>query len=271
MYTKEQLSDVFTRIGLVYEDGLTPDLELLSSVQYGFQKNIPYENLDILRGIPLSLDYNDLFEKIITRRAGGYCFEINGFLGEVLRSLGFTVVEYMARYLRGETEIPMRRHRVLGVTCCDGQKYICDAGIGQAAFRLPLLMKENHTSEQFGEVYRVTREPFFGWMISDYHHGEWRRFYAFTEEEQLNIDYIMPSFWCEKSPDSPFTSVEIFSIKTDTGRITLDGNVFHIFDGDNFVEEFLTEEQIAEAYQKYFGLTYDPKIAARLTRYKKEC
>lgn len=271
MYTKDQLADIFLRIGLEYEEGLTPNIELLSNVQYGFQKNIPYENLDILRGIPLSLSYDHLFEKIITRHSGGYCFEINGFLGEVLRSLGFTVVEYMARYLRGETEIPMRRHRVLGVICDDGKKYICDAGIGQSAFRLPLLMEENHTSEQFGEVYRITREPFFGWMISDYHNGEWRRFYSFTEEEQLNIDYVMPSFWCEKSPESPFTSAEIFSIKTDTGRITLDGNIFHIFDGDNVTEEYLTEDKVAEVYTEFFGLKYDPETASHLKRYTKEC
>ena len=46
--------------------------------------------------------------------------------------------DLIARFLRGESEIPMRRHRVLAVTCADGSRWIVDAGIGQAAFRRPL-------------------------------------------------------------------------------------------------------------------------------------
>ncbi len=267
MYNKQQLIEIFNRIGLSYADGLAADYDTLAAVQYGFQKKVPYENLDIIRRFPLSLDYDKLYEKIILNHRGGYCFEINGFLGEVLRSLGFGVTEYMARYLRGETEIPVRRHRVLGVAASDGKRYICDAGIGQAAFRYPLLMEENSHSAQFGEEYRVTKEPFFGWMISDFHKGEWRRFYSFTEEEQLNIDYIMPSFWCENAPESPFISAEMFSIKTDDGRITLDSNVFHVFSGDTVVEKYLSEEEVREVYGKYFGLEYDAATAAKIKRY----
>lgn len=267
MYNREQLTKIFGRIGLTYTEGMPTDYDTLAAVQYGFQKNVPYENLDILKKIPLSLDYGKLYEKIVLSHRGGYCFEINGFLGEIYRSLGYRVTEYMARYLRGETEIPVRRHRVLGVTASDGKTYICDAGIGQSAFRLPLLMEENSQSEQFGELYRVTKEPFFGWMISDFHKGQWRRFYSFTEEEQLNIDYIMPSFWCENAAESPFTSAEMFSIKNDTGRITLDSNIFHIFDGDTVTEKYLTEDEVREAYGKYFGLPYDAETAAKMKRY----
>lgn len=257
MYTKEQLTKIFERIGLEYSNEYKKDAGLIADIQYGFQTNIPYENLDIIRRKPLSLDYGDLYEKIVVNRRGGYCFEINGFLAEVYRSLGFNVVEYMARYLRGESEIPVRRHRVCVVDDCDGLKWICDAGIGQSAFRIPLRLEDGHTSEQFGEVYRVEYNPeFFGWIISDFHKGEWRRFYSFTEEKQLNIDYMMPSFWCENAAESPFRPTEMFALKTDTGRITLDGNILHIFDGDDVFEKYLTEDEVKEAYGKYFALPY---------------
>ena len=253
MYTKEQLAKIFERIGLVYREDAPVDAALVRDIQYGCQSRIPYENLDIIRRRPLSLDYGDLYDKIVNRHMGGYCFEINGFLGEVYRSLGCSVTDYMARYLRGETEIPVRRHRVLGVTV-DGRRYICDAGIGQSAFRHPLLMEEGSVSEQFGETYKVTKEPFLGWVISDLHHGEWRKFYSFTEEEQLNIDYIMPSFWCEHSPESPFNKDEMFAIKTDTGRITLDGSTLKIFDGENVTVREVAPCEKAEVYRTYFGL-----------------
>ena len=255
MYTTEELARAFERIGLTYDPAAKPTPELAAAVQLGMATHVPYENLDILRGIPLSLDYGDLYDKIVLRRRGGYCFELNGFLGEVLRSLGFGVVEYMARYLRGETEIPMRRHRVIIACDCAGRRWICDAGIGQSAFRLPLPFEEGAVSEQYGETYRVEKAPFFGWVISDLHRGSWRRFYSFTEEVQLNLDYVMPSFWCEKSPDSPFTAAPILAIKTEDGRFTVDGDVFRIFRGEEVEEKTLSDEAERRAvYRKYFGL-----------------
>ena len=259
MYTKQQLAATFERIGLAYDPAAEPTEALAGAVQYAFQKTVPYENLDILRGIPLSLDYDALYDKIVTHHRGGYCFEINGFLGEVYRSLGFGVTEYMARFLRGETEIPMRRHRVLAVRAVDcAVPLICDAGIGQSAFRLPLHLEDGYENTQYGETYRVERQPFYGWVISDWHKGAYRPFYSFTEEEQLNIDYVMPSFWCEHAPESPFTSAEMFSIKTDTGRITLDANKFHLFDGENVTERILSEDEVRETYGTVFGLPYEP-------------
>ncbi len=62
MYNKEQLTNIFTRIGLTYTDSLPTDYDTLAAVQYGFQKNVPYENLDIIKKIPLSLDYDKLYE-----------------------------------------------------------------------------------------------------------------------------------------------------------------------------------------------------------------
>ena len=48
MFTSEQLTKIFTRIGLTYTPSLPCDFETLAAVQLGFQYNVPYENLDIL-------------------------------------------------------------------------------------------------------------------------------------------------------------------------------------------------------------------------------
>ena len=254
MLNHEQIAKTLTRLGLQMPEPLRPTKDLLFSIQYQFTQTVPYENIDILRGIPLSLEEGDLYDKIVVRHRGGYCFEINGFLGMLLRSIGYDVTDYMARYLRGETEIPMRRHRVLIVTTDNGEQYICDAGIGQSAFRYPLPFIEGNEDHQCGEIYRLDRDDFYGWVISDWHHGAWRRFYGFTEEPQLNIDYVMPSFWCEKHPDSPFTSAYMLSIKTPDGRKTLDGNVFRVFAGEEVTETTLSDAEIPEVLDTVFGI-----------------
>ena len=48
-------------------------------------ETVPFENLDCWgKGAPLSNDPEVLFEKIVTRRRGGICFELNGLLFELL-------------------------------------------------------------------------------------------------------------------------------------------------------------------------------------------
>lgn len=248
----KDLKRYFERIGLDFPDKIIPDSELLRKLQYAHCTTVPYENLDILQGVPLSLEIDKLYEKIVVRRRGGYCFELNGLFGWLLRELGYGVTDYAARYLRGESEIPMRRHRILVAEATDGT-WLCDVGIGQACPKEPIRMEEGLVQHQFGESYRLDRDDFLGWVLMDEHHGQWQKFYSFTEEPQIPADYIAPSFYCEKHPDSPFTAQEMFSLKTAEGRITLDGNLYKEFKGDSVFAKELTEEEMPAAYAK-FGL-----------------
>lgn len=263
MYTTEQIRQTFLRLGLAVPETITPDRETLFRLQCAFLQAVPYENLDILAGIPLSLAEDALYDKLVTRRRGGYCFEINGFFAVLLRSMGYTVTEYLARYLRGETAIPMRRHRVLRVTANDGSAWIADAGIGQESFRQPLPYSDTTAEVNDGfRVYRLRKREFYGWVIEDTPVMEdtivgeavFRPFYSFTEEPQLPIDYEMPSFWCEKHPDSPFTKAPMLAIKTETGRVAIDGNQLSLYENGTVTRRSFEEAEYPALLARYFGI-----------------
>lgn len=257
MADKKTLEKYFERIGLEYKEPFVPDLENLKLLQYAHLMTIPYENFDILKGKPLSLKEEDLYEKIITNKRGGYCFELNGLFCWLLLTLGYKVTEYMARYIRGEAIVPpMRRHRVLKVELEEGN-YLADIGIGDKAPRWPLLMKEGLEQNQFGETYKFEKDDFYGWVIYDLHEGSWREFFAFTEEKQLALDFEMPSFWCEKNPASPFITCPIFCQKTEKGMYTLMGDTFRDSSGDELItKELKTDSERKEIYKKYFNLEF---------------
>ena len=222
-----------------------PDFDTLRQLQICHLKTVPYENLDIMRNIPLSLEIEDIYEKIVVRGRGGYCFELNGLFAWLLKELGFKVVEYMARYLRDEKEIPMRRHRVLrvstgpsggtepsGGTGPSGGDYLCDVGVGAVIPRVPLPMVLGQISEQGpnqSERYKLEKEHFLGNVLYEWKNNEWKKVYSFTEEEQLNIDYVMPSFYCEQHPESFFRTMDMVHIFTDDGRKSVAGREFKIF------------------------------------------
>src|SRR5688500_2747081 len=89
------------RIGL---DGpRAPTTDTLERVCFQHTTHIPFENLDIHRGngIPISLEPAAIFEKLVASKRGGYCFEHNTLLLEVLRALGFSARPLAARVLGG--------------------------------------------------------------------------------------------------------------------------------------------------------------------------
>ena len=244
----------FHRIGLELPEDLTPNSALLRQLHLAHCTTVPYENLDMIRGIPTSLEEDALFHKIVEEGRGGLCFELNGSFGNLLRALGYQVTDYAARYLRGESTLPMRRHRVLKVEATDGI-WLCDVGIGEVCQREPVRLEEGLVQEQFGETYKLEKEEFLGWVLWDLHKGSWRKFYSFTEEPQLEVDYIAPNFYCEQHPESPFNKKEMFAVKTLEGRKTLDGNLYKEFCNGTVTAKELTDAQMPEAYA-VFGLKY---------------
>ena len=245
----------FTRIGLDPETKIEYTVDLLGRIQTACELSIAYENLDILAGKPILLTPEALFDKIITRGRGGYCFELNGLLTHMLRDMGFSVSERFARFLRGEREIPMRRHRVTVVSLPDGD-YLLDIGVGQIAPRLPLKITEGVIQEQNGESYRFRRDSVHGWVLEDLHHGEWRDYIGFSDDLAFDVDFLQPSFFCETHPDSVFNKAPMIAIKTPTGRCTIDGRTYKEFIGEDLVhmEENVTDQRFDELLTSVFKL-----------------
>lgn len=243
------------RIGLDPEIKTAHSATFLGQVQSHAVRHIAYENLDILAGKPLDLSPEALFDKIVTRGRGGYCFETNGLLADMLRQMGFSVTERFARFLRGETGVPMRRHRLAVVRLPDGE-YMCDIGIGQMAPRFPLKIEEGLVQEQNGETYRFCRSEKHGWVLQEIYHGAWRDYLSFSDNEAFPIDFVQPSYFCETHSDSVFNKWPKLAIKTARGRCTVDDRVYKEFCGEALVhiEEDISSERMAQLCREVFLL-----------------
>jgi len=249
----EKVTAYLERIG--YEGPLDGSAAVLAEMQHKHLHSVPYENLDIIRGVPLSLEIHDLYDKIVVRRRGGYCFELNALFGWLLRELGYTVTDYMARFWRDEPNPPpKRRHQVLLVEA-EGRRYLCDVGVGGIVPRRPIELSEGLEQRQGDEVYRLEKDSYYGWVLCERKGERWERIYSFTEEPQLPKDYLMPSYWCEHSPDSIFKQVRMAAIRTTDGRNSLSGDEFRFFRPDG-VHTFTpnTEEEFLLALRQYFGI-----------------
>ncbi|MEC0206889.1 arylamine N-acetyltransferase [Paenibacillus lautus] len=241
------------RIG--YTGPIVNSAYMLARLQEQHVHTVPYENLDILHQIPLSLDIPDLYDKIVTRHRGGYCFELNALFGWLLQELGFKVTHYFGRFWRDETDTPAkRRHHILQVDIED-QRYIADVGVGGAGPRHPLELVDGLEQTQGNETYRLVQTEAYGWMLEEWKKEAWDPVFSFTEEPNLPRDFITTSFWCEYAPDSPFNKTARVSIRTAEGRNTVDDDEFRIYKAGG-VHTFKpgNAQEYAEALYTYFGI-----------------
>ncbi|QHW33885.1 arylamine N-acetyltransferase [Paenibacillus rhizovicinus] len=238
-----------------YKGPLDGSAEMLAALQQAHLHAVPYENLDILNGVPLSLAPEALWDKIVRRRRGGYCFELNALFGWLLGELGYRVTNYVARFWRDETALPpKRRHHVLRVEA-EGRVYLCDVGVGGSVPRRPLLLEDGLEQQQGEECYRLDRDAAFGWFLSERKKGIWGQVYSFTEEPQFPDDYAFASYWCQHAPDSPFRAELKLAICTPEGRNTGAGGEIRLFrNGDVTVLQPATKAELDEALAEYFGI-----------------
>ena len=73
-----------------YQGALAPTAETLRALQLAHLRRVPFENLSIHAGEPIVLQEEALFTKIVERRRGGFCYEVNGLFAALLRSLDST-------------------------------------------------------------------------------------------------------------------------------------------------------------------------------------
>ena len=64
-------------LGRINLDNSNNDLDGLTMLQEQHMETIPFENLDMVVGRRIALNYPHLFDKIITKKRGGNCFELN--------------------------------------------------------------------------------------------------------------------------------------------------------------------------------------------------
>jgi N-hydroxyarylamine O-acetyltransferase len=68
-----------------------PSAEALADLQARHLERVVFENLEIQRGRPTTVDYAESAERIVKRGRGGYCFHLNGAFGLLLEALGYEV------------------------------------------------------------------------------------------------------------------------------------------------------------------------------------
>ena len=246
----EQIAAYLDRIG-VAERPATPDADTLRRLHSAHLHTVPFENLSIHLDEPVSLDGAALFEKIVLRRRGGFCYELNGLFALLLEAVGYRVHRMSARtFSTAHGYSPPLDHLVLQVTDTAGDTWLADVGFGRHT-EFPLRFDDRTDQKDPGGLFRIAENDDAEFTVL--HDGEAQ--YRVDPKPLALADFTQACWWQCTSPDSHFTQSLVCSRLTDGGRLTLTGEELITTDGaGRRVEEVVSDQQLLALLREHFGI-----------------
>lgn len=242
------------RIGIT--EGIRVDYNSLRLIQERHMLSIPFENLNIVHRLPIVLDLDSLYNKIVIKRRGGYCYELNGLLAWILKSLGYSVSILSGQVLLDDgTYGPEFDHMVLLVHLDDD--YIVDVGFGDSV-RSPLSLLGEVVIDVSGS-YRIMPETESNVLFfQKKHNDEWVSEFRFTLNPRHIHDFRDMNMYQQTSPESHFTKNLIVSIATPDGRMSISGDSFiETMETDKKRRPILSNDERNDLLKRYFGIEVD--------------
>lgn len=243
-----------------------PDLDTLTRLHRGHAENIPYENLDVQLARPVTRDLAAIFEKLVVRRRGGWCYEMNGLLGWALDEIGFNVTRMaggVGRAVRGDAAIG--NHLILRVDL--DRPYLADVGFGDGLIEpvpiAPATVRQGSLTFSLEASapgwWRFHNDPAVGAMSFDFQN---------LAADQTLLDERCA--WLQSSPESNFVLNAVVQRHLPDGRFAmLRGKMLKLFAPDVTTREIASADDYVKTLAGVFALDLPeaaklwPKIEAR--------
>ncbi len=250
--TNQDVEAYLARIGA----GRPPvlDAAALRALHVAHLMTVPFENLSIHLDEPISLEPDDLIAKIVGRRRGGFCYELNGAFALLLESLGATVSRVAARVHGASGLGPPFDHLALIVELADGTgPWLADVGFGSHS-NYPLLFDSRDRQD----------DPAAEFLLSDTDSGDVEVLRGdapqyLVERRVRSLPDFLPTCWYQAtSPDSHFTQGSICSLLSLDGRVSIAGRMLIRTGAGGREEQQLSgDDAVLAAYRDYFGIRLD--------------
>lgn len=202
--------------------------EGLAILQAAHRAAIAFENLDIMLGRGIAIDAESVFDKLVVRGRGGYCFEQNRLFSDVLSGIGIANRALLARVRLAvpPSEVPPRTHVCL-LAAIEGKCWLADVGFGGSSVPPLPLVDGAEAATADGARHRLLRIGAPGALSGEWQleragiavetdepaaPTQWQPQYTFDLSEVAPIDLEQANHWTATRPGTRFTSLHIASI-----------------------------------------------------------
>ncbi len=199
-----------------------PTLANLQRLITAHVMSIPFENLQIcLQNTVPDLTVEGLFQKLVVRRRGGWCFELCGLFYALLLELGYEVHPVGARVLLRHPEPGPVDHRA-AICTVEGRRWFCDVGFGATLSFYPVPMD----GEMTPDGYFVTGGGEACFLCRREADGSVKQLLLFSDRPMMPVDFLPANFYMAQNPGSHFRAQPVVHLRTEEGRRSLVGSTY---------------------------------------------
>jgi N-hydroxyarylamine O-acetyltransferase len=269
-----RLAQYFDRIGQSPPSAC--DLASLDPLILAHQYCVPFENLDVFDAhLSIDLSTERLFDKIVQRKRGGYCFELNALFARALAASGYRVFPALARVVVGKDRLIPSLHR-LSIAEIEGERYVCDVGFGGIQPGFALKLEDAYTKTAAGQTFRLDKTG-DRWQLSHLARGNdvsdengdgdsdeirngggngtWETTMEFAAAPVEEVDFIAPNFYCYAQEDSMFVQTRVVNLRTPGGSKSIVNNLFNVNEyGKRTETPIENDEHLREILRTHFGI-----------------
>ncbi|MTI30467.1 arylamine N-acetyltransferase family protein [Xanthovirga aplysinae] len=216
-----------------------------------------FNSIEVLLGKELiSLETSDVFHKIVTQGRGGYCFEHNKLLYQVLEELQFKVRPFLGRVLNNRDIDAPRTHR-LTLLKLKGDRYLVDVGFGPWGPREAIKFSEIPTVCKGGQTYRINQKEKDQYLLQIFKDGEFATLYSFDLVEFTPSDFLLSHFYSHRHPQAGFVNNLVVSKVLEEEILSLRNRELQVIKP---AKTKTTEIESAEHLQKILSTEFDINI-----------
>lgn len=230
-----------------------PGLPLLEQLVRRHVGRFAFASIGVRLGDALPLELPALYERIVLRGRGGYCFEQNALFHAVLDELGFEVRLCLARVIYNEDIHPPLTHRISLVRLGD-EEYVADVGFGPLGPAVPVSTRAAgplSAERAFGVRERRPGE----FHLQTFKEGGDFSLYRFSPGQYGPADCEMGHFYSHRHPQAAFVNNLVASRILDGEIRSLRNRDYRVIAADASTSTTIdSAEQLRALLQREFAL-----------------
>lgn len=234
-----------------------PTIKFLRKLHSAHIHKVPFENLDIHYRRKIQLDYSKIFDKIVRKRRGGFCYELNGLFYHLLYHLGYDCYVTSAQMKNDSGEFSPPYDHMIIIVKIKEEDYLADVGFGEA-FSYPKEIKTGSVQMDYTTYWRFDKDPDENLLLQfSSNASRFQTKYRFALEEKQIIQFMEMCEFHQTSEKSPFTQKKLITIKTEDGRVTLTDRKLKLLKLGEIEElSILNEDEFLSKLEQHFAISY---------------
>ncbi|UEX90275.1 arylamine N-acetyltransferase family protein [Staphylococcus ratti] len=235
-----------------------PTREALDMYTEHFIRKVPFENIDVQNGVSISVEIAAIYDKVVNRQRGGFCYELNTLYRHYLVEKGFRAFNVSATVHTPDGGRSLPGSHMSTVVEIEGHYYIADVGFGERPLHVMPLLPQNQAQvvEDTMGIFRAVfvDDTYDRFEVQKWDSEAWKTKYEGDLTPKQLADFAENLVYNQTNPNSIFVKQLIVTKPTEKGHVTMSQHHLTLTEEGQKYKKEITPDNYRTLLKKYFNI-----------------